>query len=100
MITVTEQTQRTLETPEEIGAYLAARYADHAAKARFQPGERVSFRSSAGVPPELAIGGVGIMVYDAPGNPFSHVMVLHSSGREIVVQVPSDNLAQAEVAGE
>lgn len=96
MVTATEKTDRTLSTPDEIAAYLGARYEAMGASARFKPGDPVRVTARAGMPPDLAIGDVVVVVASMPGTPFTYILSLHSSGSEIIVQVMTDNLTKCE----
>lgn len=98
MVKITETSTRTLETSEEVAAYLAQRFAQMGEAAAFQTGEVVNIASRAGMPPEIGAGDVAVWIAASSGVPWSHVLVLTAGGAEIVVQVPTANLAKREPA--
>ncbi len=98
MLTVSETRQRTLNTPDEIAVYLDEIFRGMAEESPFETGETVAITSRAGLPPEIAVGDVGIMLCDLPGQLFSWVLVLTSGGQRMAVQVQTANLAKREPA--
>lgn len=96
MLTVSETRQRTLNSPEEIAAYLDEAFHRMAEESPFQTGETVAITSRSGLAPEIAVGDVGIMLCDLPGQLFSWVLVLTSGGQRMAIQVQTANLAKRE----
>ncbi len=96
MITVTETSTRQLTSPDEIAAFLEQRFAQMVETSPFKPGEAVHLASRAGLPSDLGVGDVGLMLLDVPGA-WSHVMLLTANGAPIVVQVASGNLAKRAI---
>lgn len=94
MITITETKKVTLETADEIAAYLKAALAEMDSDSPFRRGEEVAFTSRAGLVPEIAIGDVGVMLCDLPRQPWSWVLVFASGGQPMAVQVMTENLAK------
>lgn len=100
MLTVTESRQRTLNTSDEIAAYLADAFEKMEAESPFKNGEPVAIVSRSGLPPEIAIGDVGIMLCTMPGQAWSWVLVFTSGGQQMAVQIQTANLAKREPAAE
>lgn len=100
MLTVTESRQRTLNTSDEIAAYLAEAFQKMEAESPFKTGETVAITSRSGLAPEIAIGDVGIMLCHMPGQASSWVLVFTSGGQQMAVQVQTGNLAKRTPAAE
>ena len=91
MITIQETKSRELTSPEEIVGYLQQRYAE-VKPSEFAPGEAVDITARAGIPPEFAVGDVAVFLCSVPNQPFSYILALNSTGREIAIQVQTSNL--------
>lgn len=100
MITVTETTQRTLDTSADIVTYLTETFGKMSTKSRFATGQVVNVTSRAGIGNDICVGDVALMLLDIPSQPWAHVLCLAQSGVPIVMQVPSENLAAREASGE
>lgn len=98
MLTITESKQVTLDTPDEIAAYLVATVAEVAADSPLKNGDVVTFKSRAGLHQDIAIGDVGVMLCDLPRQPWSWVLVFTSGGQPMAIQVQTDSLAKREPA--
>ncbi|KQQ23745.1 hypothetical protein ASF53_05320 [Methylobacterium sp. Leaf123] len=96
MLTFAESRQRTLNTPDEIAAYLGETFQGMQDQSPFQTGEAVDITSRAGLSPEIAVGDVGVVLCDLPGQLFSWVLVFTAGGQQIAIQVQTDNLAKRE----
>ncbi|MGE7153169.1 hypothetical protein ACQKJ1_05450 [Methylorubrum rhodesianum] len=97
MVTINETSERTLETSDEIAAYLERRHDLMGDGAPFRAGETVGIVSRAGIPPDLGAGDVAIWLFSAgSGAVWSHVLLLTAGGIETVAQVPTANLAKRE----
>lgn len=96
MLTVSETRQRTLNSTDEIAAYLDEIFQAMADESPFKTGEMVAITSRAGLAPEIAVGDVGIMLCDLPGQLYSWVLVLTSGGQRLPIQVQTANLAKRE----
>jgi hypothetical protein len=95
MVTVKLTSEKTLNTPEDIAAFLQESYADLASRAAFQPGEVVSISSRAGMMPDFGVGDVGVVVFSEPAPaPFTHVRLLHANGSTMTIQVQTANLSK------
>lgn len=100
MLTFNETVQRTLNTPDEIAGYLAESFRAMQEKGPFKPGDEVAITSRSGLPPEIGVGDVGIMLCDLPNQLFSWVLIFTSGGQQMVVQIQTANLAKREPATE
>lgn len=98
MLTVSETRQRTLNSPDEIAAYLDEAFRAMAEESPFTTGDLVAITSRAGLAPEVAIGDVGVMLCDLPGQLWSWVLVFTSGGQRLPIQVQTANLAKREPA--
>lgn len=100
MLTFSESRQRTLNTPDEIAAYLGETFRAMQEDGRFKPGNEVAITSRSGLPPEIGIGDVGIMLCDMPNQLFSWVLVFTAGGQQMAVQIQTASLAKREPATE
>ncbi|MFD6321028.1 hypothetical protein [Methylorubrum thiocyanatum] len=66
MLTFSESRQRTLNTPDEIAAYLGETVRSMQEDGPFKSGDEVAITSRSGLPPEIGVGDVGIMLCDLP----------------------------------
>ena len=96
MLTFAEPQQRTLDTPNEIAAYLSESFTAAQEGSPFKAGEAVAFASRYGLSPEIAVGDVGIMLCALPNQPWSWVQVFTAGGQQVAIQVLTDNLAKRE----
>ncbi|CAO4196406.1 hypothetical protein [Methylorubrum extorquens] len=96
MLTFNETRQRTLSTPDEIAAYLAESFRDMQENGPFKSGDEVTITSRSGLPPEIGVGDVGIMLCDLPNQLFSWVLVFTAGGQQMAVQIQTANLAKRE----
>ncbi|MGN7122853.1 hypothetical protein [Methylorubrum thiocyanatum] len=98
---MTETSTRTLTSADEIASFLEQRFGQMEASSPFKTGETVRIADRAGLPSDLGVGDVALMLLDVPGA-WSHVLLLTATGMPIVVQIASGNLAKrvpAEAAG-
>ena len=101
MLTFSEARQRTLNTPDEIAAYLAEAFAGMQERSAFTPGQVVDIANRSGLSPEIGVGDVGVLLCDLPDQLFSWVLVFTLGGQQIAIQVQTSNLARREMsAGE
>lgn len=100
MLTFSETRQRTLNTPDEIAAYLGETFRAMQESGPFKPGDEVAITSRSGLPPEIGIGDVGIMLCDLPNQLHSWVLVFTAGGQQMAVQIQTANLAKRESASE
>ena len=98
MLTFNETRQRTLNTPDEIAAYLGESFRSMQETSPLKTGDTVAITSRAGLAPEIAIGDVGIMLCDLPHQLWSWVLVFTSGGQQLAVQIQTANLAKRETA--
>lgn len=94
MLTFSESHQRTLETPDEIAAYLAETFAGMQERSAFTPGQVVDITNRSGLSPDIGIGDVGVLLCDLPEQLFSWVLVFTSGGQQLAIQVQTSNIAQ------
>ena len=77
MLTFSESRQRTLNTPDEIAAYLGEAFRNMQEASTFKTGDEVAITSRSGLPPEIGVGDVGVMLCDhgegAPPSAAGHV---------------------------
>lgn len=100
MLTFSETRQRTLNTPDEIAAYLAETFRDMREASAFKMGDPVAITSRSGLTPEIGVGDVGIMLCDLTNQLFSWVLVFTAGGQQMAVQIQTANLAKREQAKE
>ena len=100
MLTFSESRQRTLNTPDEIAAYLGETFRSMQEASAYQPGDPVAITSRSGLSSEIGVGDVGIMLCDLPSQLFSWVWVFTSGGQQMAVQIQTANLAKREQAEE
>lgn len=100
MLTFAETRQRTLNTPDEIAAYLSESFRAMQEKGPFKPGDEVAITSRSGLPPEIGVGDVGVMLCDLPNQLHSWVLVFTGGGQQMAVQIQTANLAKREPAKE
>ncbi|GAA0278218.1 hypothetical protein LNAOJCKE_4542 [Methylorubrum aminovorans] len=100
MLTFSETRQRTLNTSDEIAAYLGETFRDMQEASTFKTGDPVAITSRSGLTPEIGVGDVGIMLCDLPNQLFSWVLVFTSGGQQMAVQIQTANLAKREPAAE
>lgn len=99
MITVKVTSEKTLDTPDDIVAYLQENYANMSAGSAFKPGEVVSITTRTGMPPEFGVGDVGVVLFsEVAPSPFTHVRLLHANGSTMSVQVQTANLSKRDAA--
>ncbi|NEU14317.1 hypothetical protein G3T14_19610 [Methylobacterium sp. BTF04] len=97
MVTVNITSQRTLDTPDDIAAFLSESY-ESADGAAFKPGDLVNV-ARAGLPPEMGVGDVAIVLYDDPKpSPYTTVRMLHASGALMTFQAQTTNLTKRDGA--
>lgn len=96
MVTITETTQRELNTVEEIIDHLRQGYDAMAASAPFATGDLVDITSRAGIPPDTGVGDVAIFLASETGSPWSSVMLLTGGGNRIITAVPTENLTKRD----
>ncbi|AWN47120.1 hypothetical protein DK419_13020 [Methylobacterium terrae] len=93
MITVTETTKRTLDTPEAIADHVQAEYERRTREAPFKPGDRVKIDRRDGIPGDFLTGDVGIvMLCDPEFSPLTTLMGVNASGMTIQFPVATANL--------
>jgi hypothetical protein len=99
MVTVKLTSEKTLDTPEEIAAFLQESYADLSGRSAFKPGDVVSITSRAGMMPDFGVGDVGVVVFSEPAPaPFTHLRLLHANGSTMTIQVQTANLGKRDAA--
>lgn len=99
MVTVKVQSELTLDTPEAIVAYLGEQYDAYRGSAPFAPGDRVSITSRAGLPPEIGMGDVGVVLLCEPSpSPYTTVRLLHANGAVMTMQLQTSSLARRDGA--
>lgn len=97
MITVNVTSRRTLDTADDIAAFLKENYASGSGGV-FASGDVVTI-ARAGLPPEIGVGDVAIVLFDEPApNPYTTVRLLHANGSLITFQAQTANLTKREVA--
>lgn len=94
MLTFSESRQRTLNTPDEIAAYLAETFAGMQERSAFTPGQVVDITNRSGLSAEIGVGDVGVLLCDLPDQLFSWVLVFTSGGQQIAIQVQTSNIAR------
>ena len=100
MLTFAETRQRTLNTPDEIAAYLSETFRGMQEASPFRTGDEVTITSRSGLAPEIGIGDVGIMLCDLPGQLHSWVLVFTAGGQQMAVQIQTANLAKREATAD
>ncbi|MEN3213617.1 hypothetical protein PUR23_26845 [Methylorubrum populi] len=100
MLTFAEARQRTLNTPDEIAAYLAETFRGTQEASPFRTGDEVTITSRSGLAPEIGIGDVGVLLCDLPGQLHSWVLVFTAGGQQMAVLIQTANLAKREPATE
>ncbi|MCJ2032886.1 hypothetical protein [Methylobacterium sp. J-068] len=91
--------EKTLDTPDDIAAFLRSDYEDMTARAAFQPGDVVSIANRAGMIPDIGIGDVAVVVYSEPSpSPFTHARLLHENGSTMTMQIQTANLTRRAAA--
>lgn len=93
MLTFAESRQRTLNTPDEIAAYLSETFQGMQERSPFTSGDVVDI-ARAGLSPEIAIGDVGVLLCDLPDQLFSWVLVFTGGGQQIAIQIQTTNLTK------
>lgn len=94
MVTVKIMTERSLDTPEDIAAYLSEHHQAQVERSPFAAGEVVAIVSRAGMMPEFGMGDVAVVLLVEPApSPYSTVRVLHANGSVMTLQVQTANLA-------
>lgn len=96
MLTFAETRPRTLNTPDEIAAYLAGTFRELQEASPFKPGDPVAITSRSGLQPEVGAGDVGVMLCDLPNQLHSWVLVFTTGGQQMAVQIQTANLAKRE----
>lgn len=94
MLTFSESRQRTLETPDEIAAYLSETFQGMQERSPFRTGEVVDIVTRSGLSPEIGIGDVGVLLCDLPDQLFSWVLVFTAGGQQIAIQVQTAHIAR------
>ncbi|WP_132256536.1 hypothetical protein [Methylobacterium segetis] len=96
MITITEThtTQRTLETEEDIAAYLTSEFERRAEAAGFRPGSLARLSNRNGVSALMGAGTVVIVLAcDPASSPLATVLGMNTSGGVMQFLVPAEILA-------
>lgn len=95
MLTLTETTttERTLTTSEEIAAHAVAEFRRRQGTAPFKSGDMVRITRRDGVPPQLMVGDVGVvMLCDPEFSPSTTLLGVSEIGMTIQYPVQTANL--------
>ncbi|NEU14715.1 hypothetical protein G3T14_21790 [Methylobacterium sp. BTF04] len=99
MITVKITSERKLDTPDDIAAYLTESQ-DDTSRGAYHHGEVVAIANRSGLPPEIGVGDVALVLFSEPSpSPYTSVRLLHSSGSIMTMQVQTANLAKRNGEG-
>lgn len=99
MLTIrqTTVTERTLETPDEIAAYLANEHRRRNEAAPFRYGDRVILATRDGIPPQFVAGDVGIVLLcDPEVTPLTTILMVTTEGYTGHFVVPTTSLRSAD----
>jgi hypothetical protein len=95
MITVKVTSEKNLQSVEEIAVFLEEGYADLMKRSAFQPGSVVSIMNRAGLPPDIGVGDIAVVLFSDPAPaPFTHVRLLHANGSTMTLQMQTSSLGE------
>lgn len=99
MVTIKITSEKTLDTADDIAAFLREDYSRMTDNSKLMPGEAVDITNRAGLPPEIAVGDVGIVLFSEPSpSPFTHVRLLHSNGSLMTMQLQTTCLTKRDAS--
>jgi hypothetical protein len=99
MVKVKITSEKTLETSEEIADFLVSSYTETTARSPFSPGDVVSITNRAGLPPDVGVGDVAVVLFSEPApSPFTHARLLHANGSTMTLQLQTSNLTARDVS--